>query len=361
MNLANDADSRLREAWTTWCDSLKQAGEKVLETPCSLDEQAEGLRWITRLTRYGLEAGIEFSDPAFPAFYMPTHETVKIMADNPDATHWMATIRDDLEYVVHGTRGANPRTMFTTLGLEESVGMVQQSGLDTSNLRVEADGTFTIRVSRHPREGNWLPLHKGAVALLARVLYTDRRAQQAPTLRIEQVGNAGVPPRLDAAKMATGLDRARGVALGTAAATRRYADELRSRGWINAFGEKPDSWAAGDPGVAYLHGAWRLGPDEALQFEIEPGECSFWNLQINNRWAESLDYLHRRIHLNSRSAEVGGDGKVRAVLAHSDPGVPNWLDTEGHAEGTMLIRVMDAAAPPRASTRVVPYASLKDL
>lgn len=353
----NDNEQRLAQAWAQWCDELKQAGEGVLAAPCALSDKAEGLRWVTRLTRFGLEAGVEFSDPRFPAFYKPTHETVKVMSDNPDAIHWMATIRDDAEYVLHGTRGTGPRIMFTTLARREGGGMVQQSGLDTKGLEVAPDGSFTIHVGREWRGGNWLELQPGAQSLLVRALFTDRASEVPPMVRLEEVGGSGAPPPLDAATMAARLDMARMVGLGTVHSVDRYAEELRGNP-PNSFVDKPAGWGAGDPGVAYLHGAWRLRPDEALVIDIVPGECSFWNFQVNNRWAESLDYLHRPAHINARSAVTGADGSIRAILAARDPALPNWIDSEGHLEGTMLVRCMDPQSPPRATALAV---QLKDL
>jgi hypothetical protein len=35
---------------------------------------------------------------------------------------------------------------------------------------------------------------------------------------------------------------------------------------------------------------------------------------------------------------VDSDGRFRAVLAHRDPGVPNWLDTADAARGFMFYR-----------------------
>ena len=34
------------------------------------------------------------------------------------------------------------------------------------------------------------------------------------------------------------------------------------------------------------------------------------------------------------------DGTFRMVLAHRDPGVPNWLDTRGLPHGTMFWRFL---------------------
>jgi hypothetical protein len=44
-----------------------------------------------------------------------------------------------------------------------------------------------------------------------------------------------------------------------------------------------------------------------------------------------------------------------------DPGVPNWLDTEGHLEGTMYLRwTYCKNAPETIYTRVVPFNKIWD-
>ena len=53
---------------------------------------------------------------------------------------------------------------------------------------------------------------------------------------------------------------------------------------------------------------------------------------------ESLDYRYFTICINKASAHYEEDGSVKVVVAHSDPGLPNWINTCGHSEGTMLWR-----------------------
>jgi hypothetical protein len=50
------------------------------------------------------------------------------------------------------------------------------------------------------------------------------------------------------------------------------------------------------------------------------------------------------------------------VIALEDPGVPNWLDPAGHAEGVIIYRYQKAPAEnPVPVTRVVPRAQLLDV
>ena len=53
------------KSWDEFCDQLKLAGTvlKYSGTPQDAFDQAEGLRYLTRLTRAGLEAFVEYVDP----------------------------------------------------------------------------------------------------------------------------------------------------------------------------------------------------------------------------------------------------------------------------------------------------------
>jgi hypothetical protein len=59
---------------------------------------------------------------------------------------------------------------------------------------------------------------------------------------------------------------------------------------------------------------------------------------LHNHWMETLDYRFHPVVLNNGTAHVEPDGSVRVVVAHTDPGVPNWLSTAGHARGTVGVR-----------------------
>ena len=62
-------------------------------------------RYLTRLTRVGLEMMLEFGNPDFPVFYQASNTTLKIGGDNPDNVYWNATIAGDRDYRLRGTRG----------------------------------------------------------------------------------------------------------------------------------------------------------------------------------------------------------------------------------------------------------------
>jgi hypothetical protein len=55
---------------------------------------------------------------------------------------------------------------------------------------------------------------------------------------------------------------------------------------------------------------------------------------------------------------IDDDGAVRAVIAHEDPGIANWLDTAGHSAGPVILRCVRTDTAPVPATRVVSFSEL---
>jgi hypothetical protein len=62
--------------------------------------------------------------------------------------------------------------------------------------------------------------------------------------------------------------------------------------------------------------------------------------------------------VNGAQAWIDRDGRFRAVVAHRDPGAPNWLDSCGHPEGMIQYRTVWARTSPAPSVRTLPFREL---
>ncbi len=106
----SESDNRVGsgQSWAEFCDALKRAGEQIqrADAPADSFTRAEGYRYLSRLVRAGLEWYVEFNDPAFPVLYKPSHETIKIGADNPDNIYEKAVVDGRHDYVIRGKRGS---------------------------------------------------------------------------------------------------------------------------------------------------------------------------------------------------------------------------------------------------------------
>ena len=74
---------------------------------------------------------------------------------------------------------------------------------------------------------------------------------------------------------------------------------------------------------------------------------------------QTFDYRRHNVSFNRAQTKLDSDGSFQIVLAHSDPGVDNWLDTEGRGFGMVFWRYMlpegDIETP---TAEVVPLSSL---
>ncbi len=361
MSTLRDIDGAVHDGqvWDQFCDALRQAGRTILrpEAAATTLDRAEGWRYLTRLLRIGLEMHLEFADPDCPGFLAPSHETGKIGADNPDNLYLMARISGRNDYVIRGQRGSVPYLSFgSQKGGYETDGRMEQTGfLDARDLQIDAEGRFEIVVSREPQPHNWLKLDADSNAIIVRQTFMDRPSERPAQLSIARRAGGIKPEPLSAERIHTGLMRSAGFVQGTATLFADWA-----RGYLPHVNQLPLSdqqvcqRAGGDPNILYYHSAWELQDDEALVvFLPRIPDCRFWNLQINNWWMESLDYRYHRIHHNAHSAQVAADGSVTLVLAHRDPGHPNWLETAGHQRGTMCLRWVGAREAVQPLTRVV--------
>jgi len=367
MNQAsNDSTRRVMDgvAWAEFCDALKAAGATILGegSPNNPLDRAEGFRYLSRLARAGLEGCIEYADPQAPELLRLCHETIKMGADNPDNLYQSAPIRGKYAYRISGTRGT---VHYLGLGTYEggygATGSMPLAGYIELPASADPERKVEILVSCTAQAGDWLPMTEASRSLVVRQTFLDRAREQPARLRIERIDGAHVARPLSARNLDTGLRAAGNFVQGCAALFSQWAARLEAHpNQLPKFDAQQAESAGGDPHITYYHGYWKLGPDQALVIDVTPPRCDYWNFQLNNHWMESLDYRYHQISVNKHSAKRH-DGAVRIVVAHTDPGSANWIDTCGHERGTMCLRWVRAETQPEPTTRVVALAELRGL
>ena len=338
--------------WARFVDLLGGA-DQVLDWPgLELDDldRAEGLRYLGRLLSVAVQAQFGLRSTRHPAFQLLSNG---FGLDNPDNHYLGSPVDPALDYVIRGTTGTLSYLSFAAQNQNFSrTASITGGGahLQQRDLLVDADGRFELVASSTEHDGNWLRLEEDTSLLLARQTRADP-TEQWVDLEIECVRPDGPPPPLDPASVG---DRLAMVALFVSGASAWFRD------WVSPWIERPHTFSlshpdeqrlvGGDPNILSQSGYWSLGPGEVLEIDVRPPRCAYWNVQLANVWAESLD-TRRRVWLNNRSATLE-DGVAHVVVAHEDPGVPNWLDTAGHRHGLMHIRFVDGDGWPLARTRV---------
>jgi hypothetical protein len=221
-------------------------------------------------------------------------------------------------------------------------------------LPIAPDGTFELLLGPDVETGPAsVRLDPDAVAVISRDYHVHPAVEGRSTFAIECLDPPAEPPRPTDAGTAAGLRRA------TA-----FLRELHGIFPIAPPGE-PNTvsepypvptatygWAAGD--AAYAMGRFDLADDEALVIEGSFPRCRFWNLCLWNPFLQTFDYRHEQVTINGGQAVPEPDGSFRLVVAHTDPGLPNWLSTAGHRAGVLWFRwFLPDSTPEQPATSVV--------
>jgi len=357
------------KTWDDFCDQLKAAGATLMYpgTPRDAFQQAEGIRYLSRLTRAGLEAFVEYNDPAFPEFRRVVHETIKMGADNPDNYYFNAGISGRCEYRIYGNRNTiHYLGFFTQNGNYGTTGGMEPCAmLEHSGMHIEEDGSFEIFLSKSSKGINWLKIEDETSIVIIRQTFSDHTKEVPATAFIECLNGPKKPEPLTPAKIDEGLKTAALLVAGASLLFSRWANGFQKHtNKLPQFDAGVSNAAGGDPHIIYYHSHWRLQPDEALLIEVRPPDCDMWNFQLNNYWMESLDYRYFTVCINQSTAKYESDGSIRVIITHHDPGTPNWLNTCSHKEGTMCwrwYRLKAGEQPVEPQCKVVPFHDLLKL
>jgi hypothetical protein len=349
------------KSWEEFCDQLKLAGTVLHAsgTPNDPFNQAEGIRYLTRLTRAGLEAFVEYSDPTFPVLRRMVHETVKMGADNPDNYYFNAQISGEYSYRISGKRNTiNYIGFFTQNGNYGTTGGLAPCGvLEGRDLILDEEGNFEIILSNTPQGKNWLKIEEETSLVMVRQTFFNRFEETPAELKIENLNGQTSPGPITPKMMDEGLKMASMFIAGAPLLFSRWAKGFQKHvNQLPLFDPKISNAAGGDASIIYYHSYWKLAEDEALVIRVNPPECESWNFQLNNYWMESLDYRYFTICVSKGNAIAQIDGSIQVVVSHRDPGFPNWINTCGHFEGTMCwrwYRLPDGVIPPQPNCEVV--------
>jgi hypothetical protein len=365
MDAGIEGDRALAQ-WPDYLKVLGEAGELVqlLRDP----EDPRARQEIYRLLFLGLGAGFTtaFADPDLPDFVASVNTVFNASSTNPDFVYLQASVDGAGIYRISGVRGTglfvHGDIVAGGLGVLDELGpSVGQFDLDAFD--IGADGRFELMLSsERPSDylGNWLRLDPRARTIVLRQASYDWGQDIDGRFAIERMDRPLKPIRPSAEETARRLER-------LAAYPKRYAElwlkhmaAMRSRGLVNRF--EIDDWAGrgGTAGQYYFQGLFDLTPGDVLLLESDvPERCLYWNVQLSDPLWNSVDWLNRQSSLNAHQARLDGDGRLRAVIALQDPGIPNWLDPGGFDNGSIMIRWNRSSSRPEPTLKSVPASELR--
>jgi hypothetical protein len=366
-----------QDAFADLLATLAEIGDRFAGEEWGLTDPtdvAEGLRVIVHHLATAVETQFE-QDPAHPTFREIVTPWRKALGDNADARYHDAVVHPAGIYRIRGNTGGAVYVSITVeAGAEDgafpsgTVGVLNDTDFD-----IAPDGSFDVVVGGPAQPRGWLGLAADASRLTVRHYW-------------EQADPPATPPGHDLALSIALIDGDVPEAppaptdASVARSIRRTATYVRSRtldtmakpgeGEVPAFVSRvphefpppvaPGAHALAAADAAYSMAPYLLGPDEALVITAAWPACRCASVSLWNRQLQTFDYLRGPVSLNRAQTTDDDDGTFRAVIAHRDPGVPNWLSTEGRPFGLVFWRFMLPEGPIATPTAdVVAFDSLR--
>ena len=350
------------EQWRQFGVALGDAGAAVhvradtVRTPAEQEQVTTALLW----TLISALASIPGRNTDFPEFAPILNPAMRRICGNADTTYSGATIRADGAYRITGRRGTvrivHLQVIAGFMGSREPLRVLADINID--QCRVDERGWIDIVLSSErptDHDGDWYPLDptRPDTFVVARQISYDWLTEIEATLAIERIDRPVVSqaPEVGALESLPLIaDYVRKEPIRFMEVQEKHLALLEPNELMEIGKELPGAMG----GQAYMHGLIQIAPDEAWVVEFEPPvDSPYWGVQILDYFYNTLDVRRMPASLNGHQAATDPDGKVRVVVAASDPGVRNWLD-KGTDERVQIRMRFYAAEQPTIRTQTVP-------
>lgn len=392
--------SRSQAAWNDFADALKRIGEKIVAPTGARGprERAEGYRYLLRLLSAAHELEME-SDRNHPELKRMMTPIRKFKGDGTDTLYREAKLDENLVYKYTIRRGDDLFFSATVYAYDEKDTYYIVDHLIDDDLvwdNVFGQRIAEVYLSEKRPEGvrNWIELKGRRPILFTREYFDtfvdaiDRGEKRSAAMTLECLSETEPLTHYDEDELAAGLQRvvdfvedATDVSLGLSIFIGlnriEYEGTSERTGSMTRIEEgqlildeesseehSPEELAAmidpklvrnnlPGPGIQYIGGTFKLGPDEVILVEGTDVPCRYWNLQILTRYLESGDFRHYKVGIQGSDVVKDEDGGFRIYASPEDPGTVNWITTQGYANGQILIRTLLADPLMEASFKVI--------
>jgi hypothetical protein len=321
-------------------EAIREAEKLIANPPFPVSEQdlAEGYDYLAGSIRSSLQMAFDY-DLEHPVLINPTHQYARQGLDNPDAIYFNAYLDEGASYEISGVRGTTTDLSFQVMDGNYSADGAPTSvaAFDDRELDVDVDGSFSWRF------GPELGLKKGAT-LIIREVYDDWNAEDRGTIRIQRLDTAGQPRGpLEMDRVAKRYGVAAKMLVGKIKTWFAFPEWFTYKEPVNTL-TVPKSTPGGLASQFSSIGHYDLTPDQAMVVTVPVCDAApYQAIQIGSRWYVSTDYEHHQTSLTRAQSQVDPDpshkgGVLRYVISERNPGIANWLETTGHAQGVMMLR-----------------------
>lgn len=353
--------------WERFIDLIRGI-DKTLEFVIDPDDawlKQEAIQQMAMSLAQGYTA-IFHSDPQHPVFYTFLNPIIKSAAPNPDYMYRSSFVEGTGTYRISGKRGT---TLFVHIGIGSGyIGVDDVPGpsvgnIDLDELTIGPDGSFSVIIApERPAgyEGDFYQLDPRARTIGVREASYDWLNEVDSTMAIERLDGPATYRRWPMEEIAYRMERLAGF-------PERYAKLFVH--FVQTMKQHPvntvvlNDWAGigGLKGQTYYEGLFEFSEGECLLLETDvPDKVRYWQVLLADQLFNTIEWEKCQSSLNGHQARRDSDGKFRAVICNSDPGVPNWLDTAGRFKGVIQGRWYLADSAPKPVVKRIRLADLRD-
>ncbi|MDG5484982.1 hypothetical protein [Mycolicibacterium gadium] len=258
--------------------------------------------------------------------------------DNPDSVYRVIPISGDERYEIRGRVGANRMTENYFTLWDANMGTV--AVLNGRTMEVDADGSFVITVDSDPADGrpNHVQTTPEAHEFYIRDVLLNWDRDDPNHLSVQRLGpEPATPPRT--------LNEQADATAKMMAYFANFTGKLSHGVYKMAPNNFNLAWSADRVGAmrnqVYVMGRFELNPGEAFVVDVSDGGAEYFTVPLSNIWGTTLEIVNRTGSLNKAQSVPNEDGTYTYVIAPTDPGVANWIDSDGLHEAILTLRMAE--------------------
>ena len=258
--------------------------------------------------------------------------------DNPDSVYRVIPISGDERYEIRGRVGTNRMTENYFTLWDANMGTV--AVLNGRTMQVDDDGSFLITVDSDPAgdRPNHVQTTPEAHEFYIRDVLLNWDCDDPNHLSVQRLGPEPTTP-------ARTLDEQADATAAMMAYFANFTGKLSHGVYKMAPNNFNLAWSADRVGAmrnqVYVMGRFELSPGEAFVVDVSDGGAEYFTVPLSNIWGTTLDIVDRTGSLNKAQSVPNEDGTYTYVIAPTDPGVANWIDSDGLHEAILTLRMAE--------------------
>lgn len=316
------------------------------------EEFVDGYRTLFDLLSLGIDNFLH-NDPERPHLVSIITPYRKLGGDNAHALYFLAPLRPDRAYLLRGRMNSAIYMGFTVYGGDSQEKVHITSNHNASDLRLDGEGRFSLVLSPLEQDGR-APVHARLApeshTLIVREYFAGKDKRGEADLELIPLDNPGPPPLLTGEVLASRIRQMTSFLKGWLAMS-PMPWPVQEEAYNQACPpfratESTGHWST--PDNLHSFGFFKLEPDEALIVRGQSPDCLYWSCHLWNAGMQTFNWKDYDCHIAGKDVQLNPDGSWTLVVAHRDPGVPNWLNTTGYQRGFLYFRWLMAEGMPSA-------------